>query len=218
MAPNLSKSKNNVGLIDFHSPPGQFLSFGLLRLETSSERYRLSGIVQLDLLTEDPHACMEGTFSPHLSADERLEEGSLPLVMTKEEAVLEIAVLRRVAALAGGLAVAASGVIAGAGTASAAVPAVHLVPGSSWRAELRSGGCEDEIFAPNGTFVNEFDGAAGRWSGGGATVHMDWTRRTRGLTFDGSYTLNVRGTPEYVGKFTFDGYVLKGQLVKGTRC
>jgi hypothetical protein len=133
--------------------------------------------------------------------------------MTKEEAML-----RRAAVLAAGLALTACGGIAGGGAASAATPTLHVEPGSTWLAEPRPGGCELEIFSANRTFASEFGGAGGGWSGGGATIAMTWTRRTKGLVFDGTYTESVHGNPEYKGKFSIEGFVFKGELIKGTRC
>ena len=127
--------------------------------------------------------------------------------------------VRRLAVFAVGLAMSAGISLGWDGATSAATPELHIEPGSTWLAEPRPGGCELEIFSSNGTFVSEFGGAAGTWSGGGATIHMNWTRRIKGLSFHGSFTLSVRGGhPEYEGKFSYEGYVFKGRLIHGTRC
>jgi hypothetical protein len=132
--------------------------------------------------------------------------------MTKGEMVL-----RGTAAIAAGLVMTASVGVGGLSAASASAPALHVEPGSNWRAEPISGGCELEIFSANGTFASE-DGAGGKWSGGGETISMIWTRRTKGLVFVGTITQNVHGTPEYRGRFSYDGFVFRGQLIDGSRC
>ncbi len=126
--------------------------------------------------------------------------------------------LRRVGVVAAGLAMMASVGSLGASAASAASSAVHVEPGSTWRALIYDGGCEAETFWANGTFVSRgID--AGRWSGGGKTISMKWTRGVRGLTFfGGDYTYTKHGDPEYRGKFSIEGYVFKGELAKGSRC
>ncbi len=125
--------------------------------------------------------------------------------------------LRRIAILAAGLTMTASGGLIGVGAASAVSPALHIEPGSGWRAEPISGGCELDVFSPWGTFSSE-DGGGGTWSGGGETVRMKWTRGTKGLTFEGTFTPSAHGYLDYEGKFSIYGYVFKGQLAKGTRC
>ncbi len=125
---------------------------------------------------------------------------------------------RRVAVTTAGLAILASLGLTGAGTASAAIPALNIKPGSTWLAEPKPGGCELEIFSASGTFASESKDA-GKWSGGGATISMKWTRgANKGLAFDGTFAQTVHGDPEYQGRFSIEGYVFKGELVKGTRC
>jgi hypothetical protein len=51
-------------------------------------------------------------------------------------------VLRRAAVVAAGLAMATSLGLAGAGTASAAAPALKIKPGATWTIEINRGGCE----------------------------------------------------------------------------
>jgi hypothetical protein len=126
--------------------------------------------------------------------------------------------VRWLALLAVGVVVSAGVVPAACSPATAATPALHVEPGSTWKAEPYIGGCELEIFSANGTFASQFDGAAGRWSGGGETIRMSWTRRTKGLTFGGTFNPSVHGHPAYLGRFRIEGYVFEGRLIKGTRC
>ncbi len=126
--------------------------------------------------------------------------------------------LRRAAVIAAGLALAGSLGLAGAGAASAAAPALKIHNGATWTVEVNDGGCEQGVFASNGTFSTPYDplfrGDAGKWSGGGGTIKMKWTAGSdRGLTFQGSFTKTP--AKEYVGQYGGIDAGATGQLVKG---
>jgi hypothetical protein len=120
--------------------------------------------------------------------------------------------LRRVGVFAAGLAMATSFGFVGAGTASAAAPALKIKPFATWTLEF--GGCENISF---NTFVNTFvtdEPGSGNWSGGGATILMIWTAGPDfGLTFSGHFVSTT--TPvEYKGTASNNGISIRAKLVK----
>jgi hypothetical protein len=109
--------------------------------------------------------------------------------------------MRRQAAIFAGLALTASFGLAGAGTASAAAPALHVHNGASWTIEVKGAGCEAEVFHSNGTFASP-DGDAGTWSGGGSTINMVWTAGAiSGLKFSGHFVSTTHPV-EYKGSLS----------------
>lgn len=129
--------------------------------------------------------------------------------------MLRRAAVRRVAVIAGGLAMATSFGLAGAGAASATAPALKVKPGSEWTLEdhgiEHTGGCEVDTMASNGTFTSDLFGDSGTWSGGGSTITMTWTTgEDNGATFNGTFTKVP--VDEYRGGLS-DGD--PGLLVKG---
>jgi hypothetical protein len=125
--------------------------------------------------------------------------------------------LRRVAVLAAGLATTASVGLAGAGAASAASPALHIVAGSRWTVEVTQGnGCEVAHFEANHTFwVHPVgNGDVGTWSGGGKSITLTWTSGPdTGTIFEG--TFHTTPIEQYVGTYSFTGGSSPGELVKG---
>jgi hypothetical protein len=121
--------------------------------------------------------------------------------------------LRRGAAVAAGLVMAASLGLTGAGMASAAAPALKIHNGSLWTQVVSGAGCEVLTFHSNFTFATtEFGGDAGKWKGGGATIKMKWTAGSDiGLTFQGTFTTTP--VKEYSGMVNNGN--APGQLVKG---
>jgi hypothetical protein len=124
--------------------------------------------------------------------------------------------MRRAAAIVGGLALATSFGLAGAGVSSAAVPALKVQPGSKWTFEdhgiEHTGGCEVNTFASNGTFTSDLFGDAGTWSGGGATLSMTWTAgEDTFVKFNGTFTKTAT-VKEYKGGISTGdaGAVVKG--------
>ena len=104
---------------------------------------------------------------------------------------------------------------AGAGTASAAIPALHVKPGGQWTIEIghHTGGCEDETFSTTG-FSGATAGHEGTFDFGGAMIILERSADpAQGLTFTGTFTPKpVRG---YKGSFGGIGGFLVGVLVKG---
>ncbi len=122
---------------------------------------------------------------------------------------------RRTVAIVAGLAMTASVALAGAGTASAAAPALHVKPGGQWTIEIRhhTGGCEDETFSATG-FSGDHGGDGGTFDFGGPMIIMEWsTGPAQGLTFTGTFT--TKPVREYKGSFGGIGGFLVGALVKG---
>ena len=123
--------------------------------------------------------------------------------------------LRRAAAITAGLAMATACGLAGAGTASAAAPALKIKPGATWTIEVNGGGCELEVFnTTTHHFTSDAGGDKGTWSGGGSTVGMTWKHGAdAGLKFSGTFV--VGSSPkEYTGSFSVN-FRNTGQLVKG---
>ena len=124
--------------------------------------------------------------------------------------------LRRAAVIATGLAMATSFGLAGAGTASAAAPALKIKPFATWTLELKPAGCELASF---NTFVNTFvtdetPSGSGNWSGGGSTIKMVWTvGDNTGLSFKGHFVSTTKPV-EYQGTASEDGNSVKAKLVK----
>ncbi len=124
--------------------------------------------------------------------------------------------LRRAAAITAGLAMAAGVGLVGVGTASAVTPAsLHIQNGATWTIETNEGGCEQDVFASNGTFVSDDYGDSGTWSGGVHTIKLKWTAgNDAGLKFHGTYTPTA--TPkQFTGSFGGTGVGSSGELIKG---
>jgi hypothetical protein len=124
--------------------------------------------------------------------------------------------VRRAAAIAGGLVLTASVGLAGAGVASAAVPVLKVQPGSHWTFEdhgiEHTGGCEIDTFSSNGTFASDLFGDSGNWSGGGPTITMTWTAgEDNALVFTGTFT-KTSTVKEYKGSLSTGDL---GVLIKG---
>ncbi len=120
---------------------------------------------------------------------------------------------RRVAVLAAGLAMTASVGLTGAGAASAASPALHIIGGSKWTVAVNGGNCQVDTMKASHMFVNHEDtGDRGTWSGGGRTLSMTWTSGDdEGLTFSGTW---VSASHEYSG--SFGGILVRpGHVVQG---
>src|ERR1700685_1142560 len=83
---------------------------------------------------------------------------------------------RRAGMVAKGMAMATSLGLAGAGSTSAAAPALKIKAGAVWTLKGNEGGpCEQEVFASNGTFAaatQHGGGDAGTWSGGKSSIEM----------------------------------------------
>jgi hypothetical protein len=124
--------------------------------------------------------------------------------------------IRGAAAVATGLAVAASFGLGVLGTASAAAPTLHIKQGSKWTSEVNGGGgCQIDIFAANGTFVGGDGYDAGIWNQTAPKVRMKWTAGyVKGLEFKGAYTTSTN-PPEFKGTYNGIGAGDTGQLVKG---
>ncbi len=108
---------------------------------------------------------------------------------------------------------ATSFVLAGAGMASAAAPALKIKNGAIWTLEVKNGPCEHDLFnTPNThTFVAD-NGLSGTWSGGGSNISMVWNGSTQ--MFKGHYVSTT--TPvEYKGSVNTGSNVFKAKLVKG---
>jgi hypothetical protein len=121
---------------------------------------------------------------------------------------------RRAAVIAAGFAMATSFGLAGAGTASAALPALKIANGAIWTIEVFGGGCQQEKF---NTTSHHFKGVnpmyVGTWSGGGKAISMVWAGvNDQGLTFGGSF---VSSPKSYIGSFGGPLTGETGQLVKG---
>jgi hypothetical protein len=127
--------------------------------------------------------------------------------------------LRLAPVLAAGLAMATRFGMAGAGVASASTPALKVKPFATWTVEFKTGKlgtCEQVSFNTFvNTFVTDYDGETGTWSGGGSTISMAWTSGPDiGATFSGRFVSTT--TPvEYQGVASDDGDTLKAMLVKG---
>jgi hypothetical protein len=121
--------------------------------------------------------------------------------------------LRRMAVLAGGLALMASVGLTGAGTASAASPALKVKPGTIWTIEFNHGGpCEIDTFNADQTFTSNRFNDTGTWNLDRKTITMVWTGGfDTGLNFNGTLDKPLF---EYSGKFTGLGKDT-GQLVRG---
>jgi hypothetical protein len=125
---------------------------------------------------------------------------------------------QRAAMVATGIAMATRIGLAGAGTASAAAPALKIKPFSTWTIEFKHGKvgtCEQVSF---NTFVNTFvaddAGDAGTWSGGGSAISMAWTAGPDiGATFTGHFVSTTKPV-EYQGVTSIDGHSVKTMLVK----
>jgi hypothetical protein len=88
--------------------------------------------------------------------------------------------LRRVAVLAASLMMAASVGLAGAGSAFAASPALHIKFGSKWTFVIERGTTSNEcevltFHAIPQDFSADRGGDAGMWSGGGESISLGWT-------------------------------------------
>ena len=124
--------------------------------------------------------------------------------------------LRRLAVLTAGLAMAASVGLTGAAGASAASPAA-ITNGSRWTLEdNNSGGCEVETFSTaTQTFTSDLGGDSGTWSVPAPNkVKMKWMAGSdAGTTFKGVFA--SAPAKEYVGAFGGIEAGSTGQLVKG---
>jgi hypothetical protein len=110
---------------------------------------------------------------------------------------------------------ASAGVVA-AGTASAVAPRLHVTPSETWTVELPPGdGClEHVVFHHHGKFVADKYGDAGTWSGGGATISMNWTAGFyQNESFSGTWT--KAPSKGYSGTFVGPEITFRGMLVKG---
>jgi hypothetical protein len=121
---------------------------------------------------------------------------------------------RRTALAAAGIAMAASVGLVGAGAASGAGPNVKIKQGAIWTEKEVHGGCEQLVFASNGTFaaVNPtLNGDTGTWSGGKSTITVDWTGGLdAGLVFSGTF---VPAKGYYEGTISAGMGTLKCRLV-----
>ncbi len=72
--------------------------------------------------------------------------------------------------------------------ASAAAPALRIKEGAIWTLkENAPGGCEQVVFASNGTF-SAANGDAGQWIGGKSTITMRWLQGADpGVGFGGNF-------------------------------
>lgn len=126
-------------------------------------------------------------------------------------------VLRRAAVIAGGLAMATSFTLAGAGTASAAAPGLkEIKPGATWTIEINHGGCEQAVFnTTTHHFTSDLFGDKGTWSGGGSKLSMTWKAGAHsGVTYSGDFVSTT--TPvEYKGLANDGGVTGKTKVVKG---
>jgi hypothetical protein len=126
-------------------------------------------------------------------------------------------ILRRVALIAAGLAMATGVGLAGVTTASAATPHAkqNITPGN-WTLFVTGAGCEVDSFTSSGTFsTTEFGGDAGNWAGGGSAIALAWTAGSdTGLLFSGTY---IKSSNSFRGKFGGFGFGLSGKLVQGAR-
>ena len=122
--------------------------------------------------------------------------------------------VRRMGVMAAGLVTATSLVLAGAGAASAATPALKIKAGAVWTVKENGGGCEQDVFASNGSFSSadaHGAGDAGTWSGGKSTIKMTWTTGgDAGLIFSGTF-VSSRGY--YKGTIVGPTFTVKTKLV-----
>jgi hypothetical protein len=128
--------------------------------------------------------------------------------------------LRRAAVIGAGLTMGMSFGLAGAGMASAAVPALKIQNGAIWTLEVNGGGCQQDKFnATTHHFkaVNPlFGGDKGTWTGGGSgNTLMTWTQGSdAGGHFGGGF--QVGSSPkEYEGTFVNGDFIATAWLVKG---
>jgi hypothetical protein len=128
---------------------------------------------------------------------------------------MEDAMIRKTAVIVAGLAMAASVGLVGAGTASAAAPALHIANDSKWTVEIDTGGCEVTTFHSNFTWKSDVPGGdAGIWKGGGSTLKMKWLAGADApLVFKGTFTTSPR--KEYKGAYSGVGPGFNGQVVEG---
>jgi hypothetical protein len=124
-------------------------------------------------------------------------------------------VLRHIAVFAAGLAMTASVGVAGAGTSSAASPALRIKANGIWTLIIPAvPGCEEDQFdTTTHVFGSDNFGDSGTWSGGGSTISMAWTAGADdGLTFSGHFVATT--TPvEYKGRINYGN--AKAMLIKG---
>ena len=124
--------------------------------------------------------------------------------------------MRRAVMVATGIAMATSFGLTGAAMASAAAPALKIHNGAIWTLEGNQGvGCEQEVFASNGTFsaaTKHGAGDAGTWTGGQSTISMSWTAGPNAgdRTYAGEFR-SARGY--YKGTLFADAQVVKGKLL-----
>jgi hypothetical protein len=125
-------------------------------------------------------------------------------------------ILRRVAMVAVGLAMATSIGLAGLTTATAATPKTLNLTTGPWTLTVNGRGCEVLTFhLREGTFVADDFGDAGVWSGGRSSIGLSWTAGPDvGLLFSGSY---VSSSMSYKGSFGGWGFGLEGKLVEGAK-
>ena len=124
------------------------------------------------------------------------------------------AAAKRAATVATGVAIAASVGLGGAEDGSAAAPALKIKAGAIWTLkEHAPGGCEQVVFASNGTF-SAANGDAGQWVGGKSTITMLWTTGVdAGVSCGGSY---ISSQNIYKGTVTAGGISIGGKLVHKT--
>jgi hypothetical protein len=104
--------------------------------------------------------------------------------------------------------------VATATAASAQTSVSPVIYGSQWTVyDYSNGACENIIFYA-GTFIADQFRDAGRFTGGGSTIQMRWTRGLdRGTTFAGVYSRAGRGYYGFFNHSSVQASVTKGWTV-----
>jgi hypothetical protein len=121
--------------------------------------------------------------------------------------------VQNAAVVAGGIAMTAGLGLAGAGTASAAAPALKIHNGDLWTVHVNGKStCEVDTFNTiTHRFTSDLFNHKGTWSGGASTIFMTWKKGVHaGGTFSGTFSKPPKA---YISNFGGTLTSLTGQLV-----